>query len=104
VPAHVAARERDDCCAPMFSGFGIASGIALMLMAFGPSVLFLYQDRLGRQERRQALPLLAKWPILTALATLIVGGAMLWPYLQPDEQPAPPLAGAPVVAPADPPP
>jgi hypothetical protein len=100
VPAHIVARERDDCCAPIFSGFGIASGIALMLVAFGPSVLFLYQDRLRRQERRSVMPLLAKWPVWTLVATLVVGGALLWPVLQPDEAerttPAPsPLPAAP---------
>lgn len=94
VPAHIVARERNDCCAPGISAFGIASGIALMLVAFGPSVLFLYQDRLRRHERRSLMPLLSKWPVWTLLATLVIGGAMLWPVLQPDEQPqsAPPVA------------
>jgi hypothetical protein len=98
VPAHIAARERNDCCAPMVSAFGIASGIALMLVAFGPSVVFLYQDRLRRSERRNAMPMLAKWPIVTLVATLVIGAALLWPYLQRDEQPAigsPPIAAPP---------
>lgn len=97
VPAHIVVRERNDCCAPMISGFGIASGVALMLMAFGPSVVFLYQDRLRRHERRNALPLLAKWPIRTLLATFVIGGALLWPVLQPDgrESVSPPPAATP---------
>lgn len=85
VPAHVVVRERNDCCAPMISGFGIASGVALMLMAFGPSVVFLYQDRLRRHEHRSVMPLLARWPVWTLVATLVVGGATLWPVLHPDE-------------------
>ena len=38
VPAHVIVRRRNDCSAPIATGFGITSGIAIMLLAFGPSV------------------------------------------------------------------
>ena len=48
VPAHVWVRRRDDCSAPAVTGFGILTGIAIMLMAFGPSVLFLLKKRLDR--------------------------------------------------------
>jgi len=46
VPCHIIVRNRGDCCAPGVTAYGIATGIAVMLMAFGPSVLFLYQKRL----------------------------------------------------------
>jgi len=52
VPSHVLVRRRDDCCAPMLTGFGIATGIAIMLLSFGPSVLFLYMKRLERYGKR----------------------------------------------------
>jgi len=97
VPTHIVVRERNDCCAPAISGFGIASGIALMLMAFGPSVAFLYQDRLRRHERRSLMPLFSKWPVWTLVATLIVGGAILWSVMQRDE---PPQSAPTLVAPA----
>jgi hypothetical protein len=48
VPSHVIVRRRQDCCAPLVTGFGITSGIAIMLMAFGPSVLLLFKKRMER--------------------------------------------------------
>jgi hypothetical protein len=46
VPCHIVVRRRNDCCAPIFTSFGIATGIAVMLLSFGPSVLLLYKKRL----------------------------------------------------------
>jgi len=48
VPCHVYVRRRGDCSAPFVTGGGIATGVAIMLMAFGPSILFLYKKRLER--------------------------------------------------------
>ena len=46
VPSHIIVRHRDDCSAPFATGFGIATGIAIMLLCFGPGVMFLYKKRL----------------------------------------------------------
>lgn len=55
VPSHIIVRSRGDCSAPLVSGYGIATGIAVMLLAFGPAVLFLYQKRLaGYQSNKSA--------------------------------------------------
>ena len=54
VPCHVIVRRRDDCSAPMATSFGIVTGIAVMLLSFGPSVLLLYKKRLEGYERRAA--------------------------------------------------
>ena len=51
VPSHVIVRRRHDCCAPMVTGFGITSGIAIMLISFGPSVLLLFKKRMEGYER-----------------------------------------------------
>ena len=59
VPCHVIVRHRNDCSAPMATGFGIATGIAVMLLSFGPSVLFLYKKRMKQYEdskSRSAVP------------------------------------------------
>ena len=48
VPAHLIVRQRNDCTAPWVSGFGVATGIAVLLMSLGPGALFLYRARMRR--------------------------------------------------------
>jgi len=45
VPTHILARSRNECCAGIFTFFGLAAGIAVMLFSFGPAVFFLYLER-----------------------------------------------------------
>ncbi|HKN75553.1 MAG TPA: hypothetical protein VJW94_10285 [Candidatus Acidoferrum sp.] len=52
VPCHIIVRRRQDCSAPAVTGFGIATGLAIMLLSFGPSVLFLYKKRLDAYPPR----------------------------------------------------
>jgi hypothetical protein len=54
VPSHIAVRRRNQCSAPIATSFGIATGIAIMLMAFGPSILFLFKKRLDGYAKRGA--------------------------------------------------
>ena len=56
VPCHVVVRRRGDCSAPLLSGYGIATGLAIMLLSFGPSVLFLYRKRLKQYNKPAADP------------------------------------------------
>jgi hypothetical protein len=56
VPSHVVARRRGDCCAPVFSSWGIATGITVMLLAFGPGVFFLFVERVRRKTRQGGAP------------------------------------------------
>ena len=53
VPSHVIARHRNDCCAPAATFLGIVTGLALMLMSFGPGVLFLFARRFRELRRAQ---------------------------------------------------
>jgi hypothetical protein len=48
VPSHVIVRRRDDCCAPAGTFWGIATGISIMLLCFGPGVFFLFVERIQR--------------------------------------------------------
>src|ERR1035437_8951268 len=48
VPSHVIVRRRDDCCAPAGTFWGIATGISVMLLCFGPGVFFLFIERFER--------------------------------------------------------
>ena len=48
VPTHVVARVRDYCCAGTWTFIGIATGLAVMLFAFGPAVFFLFVARWKR--------------------------------------------------------
>jgi hypothetical protein len=53
VPCHVIVRRRNDCSAPVATSFGIATGVAVMLLSFGPSVLLLYKKRLDAYAARK---------------------------------------------------
>ena len=48
VPSHIVVRNRNDCCAPIGTFWGIATGVTVMLLAFGPGVFFLFAERLQR--------------------------------------------------------
>ena len=48
VPAHVWVRHRQDCSAPIVTSWGMGTGVAILLLCFGPGVLLLYRSRIKR--------------------------------------------------------
>ena len=56
VPSHVIVRRRDDCCAPAGTFWGIATGISVMLLCFGPGVYFLFVERMQKLKPPTAPP------------------------------------------------
>jgi len=50
VPSHVIVRHRGDCCAPFATFWGIAAGVTVMLISFGPGVFFLFAERMRRLQ------------------------------------------------------
>jgi hypothetical protein len=50
VPSHIIVRRRGDCCAPGFSFFGIATGVVIMALAFGPGLFFLFCRRFEQMK------------------------------------------------------
>ncbi|HXY78786.1 MAG TPA: hypothetical protein VEH47_08225 [Candidatus Acidoferrales bacterium] len=56
VPAHVIVRRRHDCSAPVATSFGITTGIAIMLISFGPSVLLLFKKRMEKYSVKPSIP------------------------------------------------
>jgi hypothetical protein len=56
VPSHVIVRRRDDCCAPAGTFWGIAPGISVMLLCFGPGVYFLFVEKFQRLKPKEKNP------------------------------------------------
>ncbi len=54
VPCHIVVRQRNTCCAGLFTATGLATGIAVMLFAFGPAVYFLFVAR--ARKLKAAMP------------------------------------------------
>ena len=54
VSCHVIVRRRHQCSAPAVTSFGVVTGIAIMLLCFGPSVLFLYKKRIDAYPPRSS--------------------------------------------------
>jgi hypothetical protein len=54
VPSHVIVRRRDDCCAPVGTFWGIATGLSVMLLCFGPGVFFLFAERCQKLKPKPA--------------------------------------------------
>ncbi len=52
ISCHIVVRGRGDCCAPIATFWGIATGLSIMLLSFGPGVFFLFTARANRLRPR----------------------------------------------------
>jgi len=59
VPSHIIVRQRNECCAPIVTFWGIVTGISVMLLSFGPGVLFLFAARVRRKKNQRSSPPIA---------------------------------------------
>jgi len=50
VPSHIIVRHKDVCCAGVVTATGIATGLAVMLISFGPGIYFLYAERIESKK------------------------------------------------------
>jgi hypothetical protein len=53
IPCHIISRQRNECCAPALSLLGIVMGLSVSLLAFGPSLFFLFAKRIQDKTQRQ---------------------------------------------------
>jgi hypothetical protein len=53
IPSHIISRQREECCAPPFTLLGIATGLAIALLSFGPGVFFLFTQRIKAKNGKQ---------------------------------------------------
>jgi len=55
VPSHIIVRHKDVCCAGHLTATGIATGLAVMLISFGPGIYFLYAERIKSKKPKNSL-------------------------------------------------
>lgn len=53
VPSHVYVSRRGECTDPIVTGFGMATGAALLIASLGPGVFFLYRERVRMKRTMQ---------------------------------------------------
>ncbi len=52
VPSHVIVRHKEVCCAHGVTAAGIATGLAIMFISFGPGIYFLYAERIESKKTK----------------------------------------------------
>jgi hypothetical protein len=50
IPAHILSRRREECCAPGLTLVGLAMGLAVAILAFGPAFFLLVVRRMGEKR------------------------------------------------------
>ena len=72
VTAHVVARQRTECSHPAGTSFGIVTGLAIMLMCFGPGVLALHKKRVAAYSKPGSAAIPAKAVSLAGTVGILI--------------------------------
>lgn len=55
IPTHIVTRRKHDCCAPTYSLMGIAAGLAVACLSYGPGLYFLFAKRAAAKRGKLAV-------------------------------------------------
>jgi uncharacterized membrane protein len=55
IPSHIISRHRKECCAPEVTLLGIAAGLAIALLSFGPGIFFLFAQKIKSKRGRHSI-------------------------------------------------
>lgn len=53
IPSHIIIRHKNVCCAHGITALGIATGLAVMLISFGPGLYFLYSEKIKSKKPKE---------------------------------------------------
>ena len=54
VPSHIISRRRNECCAPPITLLGIATGLSVAALSFGPGIFLLFAQRIRDKKGKTA--------------------------------------------------
>jgi len=78
IPCHVLVRRKGYCCAGLGTFWGLATGFAVLLFAFGPGVFFLFVARARRLRGEAPKETLAPAPALALRRNRHTRDALFW--------------------------
>jgi len=82
VPTHIVARHRNYCCAGFGTFVGIVFGLAVLLLAFGPGIFFLYAARWKKlhpdtASGTESAPPAGRRNVFLIIAVILIGSTAL---------------------------
>jgi len=87
VPCHVIVRHKDECCAHILTLYGIGTGLAVMALAFGPGIAFLFLKRAkslkpdmtnSEQLTNMSIPSMNKFTLAKLAGAVILIVCLVW--------------------------
>ena len=87
VPCHIIVRHKDECCAHILTLYGIGTGLAVMALAFGPGIAFLFLKRAkslkpdmtnSEQLTNMSIPSMNKFTLAKLAGAVILIVCLVW--------------------------